>query len=341
MSNWYEHKDCEKTPIISSRVRLARNLVKYPFSVQQDNENIRAMIEEVHTQLSNDFDFTEPTKDDIITRLGMVESHDISPEVLKLGTERPFALLKNDSANIMLGEEDHIRIQAVAAGDNLDKAYEKANELDDKLDNLIDYAYHKDLGYLTSCPTNTGTGLRASFMVHIPMIEKSGGLTNLVRHLSKLGLTVRGIYGEGSKPCGSIYQVSNQVTLGKSEAEIIEELKTVGSRLIESERTLLQSAFTTSQLEIEDVIYRSLGLLSHARRLTLNEAMESLSAIRVGILSGIIKESSFDMPIYCVMINIQPGNLQKRAGKHLSENDILIERAKYLREVFNRDKQGG
>jgi len=336
MSNWYEHKDCEKTPIISSRVRLARNLQKYSFSVQQDNESIRTMIEEICAPLSNDFDFTLPTKDDMITRLSMVESHDISPEVLKFGTERPFALLKSNSANVMLGEEDHIRIQAVAAGDDLDKAYEKANEIDNKLDQIINYAYHKDLGYHTSCPTNTGTGLRASFMMHIPMIEKSGGLANLVRHLSKLGLTVRGIYGEGSKPCGSIYQVSNQVTLGKNETEIIEEIKTVGSQLIESERVLLQSAFTTSQLEIEDVIHRALGLLSHARRLTLNEAMESLSAIRVGKLSGIIKESSLDMPIYCVMINIQPGNLQRIAGKHLSENDILIERAKYLREIFKR-----
>jgi len=335
MPNWYEHIDSEKTPIISSRVRLARNVAKYPFSVQQSNDSIRAMIEEIHEAFSNDFDFTLPTKDDAVTRLSMVESHDISPEVLKFSNNRPFALLKNDSANIMLGEEDHIRIQAVAAGDNLDRAYEKANEIDDRLDQIITYAYHKDLGYLTSCPTNTGTGLRASFMVHIPMIEKSGGLANLVRHLSKLGLTVRGIYGEGSKPCGSIYQVSNQVTLGKSEAEIIDELKTVGSQLIESERTLLQSAFTTSQMDALDVIYRALGLLSHARKLTLNEAMESLSAIRVGIMSGVIKEARLDSPIYCVMINIQPGNLQKMAGKHLSENDILIERAKYLRQVFN------
>jgi len=335
MSNWYEHIDCEKTPIISSRVRLARNLLKYPFSVQQSNESIRAMIEEIHAPLSNDFDFIVPTKDDAITCLRMVESHEISPEILKLSTERPFALLKNDSANIMLGEEDHIRIQAVVAGDNLDRAYAAANEIDDKLDKIVNYAYHKDLGYLTSCPTNTGTGLRASFMVHIPMIEKSGALANLVRHLSKLGLTVRGIYGEGTKPCGSIYQVSNQVTLGKSEAEIIEKIKTVGSQLIESERTLLESSFTTSRLEIEDVIHRAIGLLTHARRLTLNEAMESLSAIRVGLLSGVIKEVNLDLPIYCVMINIQPGSLQKMAGKHLSDNDILIERAKYLRKVFS------
>ena len=336
MSNWYEHADCEKTPIISSRVRLARNVAKYPFSVQQSNESLHAMIEEIHAPLSSDFAFTLPTKDDRVTRLSMVESHEISPEVLKLGAERPFALLKSDSANIMLGEEDHIRIQAVAAGDNLDRAYTMANEIDDKLDQIITYAYHRDLGYLTSCPTNTGTGLRASFMVHIPMIEKSGGLANLVRHLSKLGLTVRGIYGEGSKPCGSIYQVSNQVTLGKSEAEIIDELKTVGSQLVESERVLLQSAFTTSQLEIEDVIHRALGVLTHARRLTLNEAMESLSAIRVGLLSGMLKGIDLDLPIYCVMINIQLGNLQKIAGKHLSDNDILIERARYLRKIFSR-----
>jgi len=339
MSIWYEHSDSDKSPIISSRIRLARNLANYPFSAKLTKDSARTMIGDVCKSLaSSNFSFIEPAKEDIMTRLSMVENHDISPEVLKYGADRPFALLKGRSpgTSVMLGEEDHIRIQAITSGNNLDRAYAEATDIDDNLERALDYAYHKDFGYLTSCPTNTGTGLRASFMAHIPMIEKTGSLTNLINNLSKLGMTVRGIYGEGSKPFGSIYQVSNQVTLGKSEDEIIAELKSVGSQLIESELSLLQSAFTRDPMGMEDIIYRALGLLSHARKLTVNEAMESLSAIRVGILSGVLKPNVVNTPVYSIMMNIEPGNLQKIFGKHLSESDILIQRARYLREIFSR-----
>ena len=337
MSMWYEQETLDNSSIISSRVRLARNLAAYPFSVQLDYEKSCAIIDEVSAPLSDEYMFVALGKEDKITRLSMLEAHEISPDVLKSGVERPFALLKSHDklASIMLGEEDHIRIQAIAPGNNLDEAYARAKEVDERLESLLDYAYHKDFGYLTSCPTNTGTGLRASFMVHIPMIEKTGSLPNLVKNLSKLGMTVRGIYGEGSKPCGSIYQVSNQITLGKSESEIIEQIKAIGAQLIESEQSLLQSAFTKSQTDMEDVIYRAIGLLSHARKLTLNEAMESLSAIKVGLLSGVLKKGVFNSPVYAIMINIQPGTVQKMMGSHLNDNDIEVYRAEYLRKIFN------
>jgi len=336
MSMWYEQETLDNSSIISSRVRLARNLAAYPFSVQLGYEKSCAIIDEISVPLSDEYMFIALDKEDKITRLSMLEAHEISPDVLKSGVERPFALLKSHDrpASIMLGEEDHIRIQAIAAGNNLDEAYAQAKEVDERLESLVNYAYHKDFGYLTSCPTNTGTGLRASFMVHIPMIEKTGSLPNLVKNLSKLGLTVRGIYGEGSNPCGSIYQVSNQVTLGKSESEIIEQIKTIGAQLIESEQALLQSAFTKSQTDMEDVIYRAIGLLSHARKLALNETMESLSAIKVGLLSGVLKKGVCSSPVYAIMIAIQPGNIQKKAGSHLSDRDIEIYRARYLRKIF-------
>ena len=337
--NWYEQAESDKSPIISSRIRLARNLKRYPFSAQITNNDAAAMIEEVRAPLASTFSLIEPTKEDKITRLSMVENHELSPDVFKLSPERPFALLKGTSGeNVILGEEDHIRIQSVAPGNNLDAAYKQASEIDDMLERAVEYAYHKDFGYLTSCPTNTGTGLRASFMVHVPMIEKTGNLPEIIRSLSKLGMTVRGIYGEGTKPFGSIYQVSNQVTLGKSEEEILKDIKAVGSQLVESEQTLLKNAFIKDPLGMEDIIFRALGLLKSARKITVNEAMESLSAIRAGILSGVLKGELgvLDLPIYSIMIGIEPGNLQTKAGENLSENDILIHRARYLREIFNR-----
>jgi len=333
---WYEQKECDQSPIISSRVRVARNLAKYPFSAMLDKNMAAIMIGEMTSQFMDDYTLIEPGKVDKLARIAMLERHEISPDLLKFGVEHPSALLKcnKSGASIMLGEEDHIRIQAIAAGNDLDLAYAAADAIDERLGQSLDMAYHKDFGYLTSCPTNTGTGLRASFMMHIPMTEKSGGLPNIIRSLSKLGLTVRGIYGEGSKPCGSIYQISNQVTLGKSETEILSEMKTIGAQLSENEQTLLKSAFTKNPIDMEDIIYRAKGLLGSARKITQNEAMESLSAIRVGLMSGILKKNLYIMPIYGIMINIQPANVQEIAGGHLNERDIGIYRAKYLREIF-------
>jgi len=340
MTNWYESKESDSSPIISSRIRLARNLAAYPFPVRLSTDSAMALINEVRAAAPN-FHFVEPAKEDVITRLSMVERHYISPEVLKFSSDKSFALLIGNThsgtcsdKSIMLGEEDHIRIQAVSVGNNLDNAYAAASEIDDFLESSLEYAYHEKFGYLTSCPTNTGTGLRASFMMHIPMLEKTGNLTKLISNLSKLGMTVRGIYGEGSKSFGGIYQVSNQVTLGKSEDEIINELKTIGNQLVDSELSLLQNSFTKSHIDMEDVIFRALGLLTHARRLTVSESMESLSAIRIGLLSGILKKDIAKAPIYCIMMNILPGNLQKMSGGYLSEKDILTYRARYLREMF-------
>jgi protein arginine kinase len=334
--NWYEESESDRSPIISSRVRLARNLKGYNFPVLLDSEKTNKMIETVRTSLS-DFSFINPAEEVQVIRQSMVERHEISPDMLKTSLDRSFAVLKGFSnTSVLLGEEDHIRIQAITSGNNLDKAYEKANEVDDKLDNALEYDYHNEFGYLTSCPTNTGTGLRASFMIHIPMLEKTGNLQGVINSLSKLGMTLRGIYGEGSKPIGSIYQVSNQVTLGKSELEILEEIKAVGSQLVESEQNLLKSAFTKDPLGMEDIIYRALGLLGSARKISIYDAMESLSAIRVGILSGVLKQDIARSPIYAIMMNTHSGSLQSMMEKNLSENDILIYRAKYLRETFQK-----
>ena len=336
MSKWYESEDANKSPIISSRIRLARNLSAYPFSAKITDAKAHEMISEVR-RAAPGFDFCDPAKEDRATRLSMVEKHDISPEIFSLGAERPIALLRDETAGsgIMLGEEDHIRIQVITAGDDLESAYTKAAQIDDLLEESLTYAYHKDFGYLTSCPTNTGTGLRASYMVHIPMLESSGNLPKIVSGLAKLGMTVRGIYGEHSKPFGSIYQVSNQVTLGKSENEIISALKNTCVQLVENELSLLKRAFTNNPDHMEDKIFRALGALTHARIHSLGEAMENLSAIRVGIISGVLRGDNFKVPVYSIMMNIEPGNMQSRAGGHLSENEMLIARAKYLREIFS------
>jgi len=333
---WYESHETNKSPVISSRIRLARNLEAYQFSARIEGREACEMIAEVR-RAATGFAYSDPAKADRAARLSMVENHEISPEIFSLGPERPIGLLsrESDSSAIMLGEEDHIRIQTIKAGEDLDGAFELANNIDDLLESALGYAYHKAFGYLTSCPTNTGTGLRASYMVHIPMLERTGNLARIVSGLAKLGMTVRGIYGENSKPFGSIYQISNQVTLGKSEAEIISALKSTCAQLIENEQELLRRAFASDSADMEDVIYRALGLLTHARKFSLSEAMDNLSAIRVGAISGILPENARGMPIYNVMMNIEPGNLQKRVGRNLNEGEIQAERAKYLREMFS------
>lgn len=338
---WYLSQEADSSPVISSRVRLARNLTKYPFSVKIDNDQSKAMIGDVVGSIKNsymaigkEFDFVDLSDTDNVERLSMLEKHEISPELLRY--ERPVGVLvkNDDSIDIMINEEDHIRIQAIYPGNNIEKAYDMADKIDDCIEESLEYAYHKDFGYLTSCPTNTGTGLRASVMVHLPMLEKTGNLQRLAAAIAKLGMTVRGIYGEGTQPMGSIYQISNQITLGKTESEIIENLQTTCCQVIDNEFKIQKAAFTNNADDMEDSIYRALGILSSARKMSLTEAMEKLSTVRLGIIAGVVKEKRPNMPIYSIMMNIEPGNLQKRVGYSLSESQMMTERARYLREIF-------
>lgn len=240
----------------------------------------------------------------------------------------------------MINEEDHIRIQCLFPGLQLTEALEAANEIDDWLESNIEYAFDETHGYLTSCPTNVGTGLRASVMMHLPGLMLTQQLNRIIPAINQLGLVVRGIYGEGSEALGNIFQISNQITLGKSEMDIVEDLKSVVGQLISQERSAREALRKTSNIQLEDRVYRSYGILANCRIIETKEAARCLSDVRLGIDMGYIKNVSRNI-LNELMIVTQPGFLQQYAGGQLRPNERDIRRAGLIRERLLLEKKKG
>ncbi|MDR1559186.1 MAG: protein arginine kinase [Clostridiales bacterium] len=336
MKAWYTDEIVDATPVISSRVRLARNIKKYPFLSVISPEQSKTLVEEAEAALGGHFAPVPLAEKNDIEKRRLLERHIVSPEFLKINKPKGLMLQSDERICVMVNEEDHIRIQTIAPGDGIDTAWDTADKVDDLLEESVQYAFDKDYGYLTSCPTNTGTGLRASFMIHLPMTERTGNIRGLLPAVSKFGMTLRGIYGEGTEPLGHVYQVSNQVTLGKSEENIISGLKTITAQIIENENKLREKAMAAARIEMEDQFFRAYGTLTHARKLSAKEAMELLSAVRLGFLTRTLEVPKPDKTLYEIMMSIQPGSLQAAAGRELGENERDIFRASYLRDMFNK-----
>lgn len=339
MNKWYNSSQTDNNIVISSRIRLARNIKKYPFSSRLTDKQAADLIEEVKASVKNEktsfgdsFDFIDMTQKSELEKYILFENHSISSDLLN--NKKPSGLLIKDdeTISIMINEEDHIRIQTVMPGYNIEKAWDTADKIDDLIEESVDYAFDENYGYLTSCITNVGTGMRASFMIHIPFIEMFGQVENLSQAINKFGMTLRGIYGEGSQPLGSIYQVSNQVTLGKSEKEIIEALENVINQITEQETLLRDKAIKGGKIELEDRIFRSYGILSNCRKISSKEAMRFLSDLRIGIISGLFKPKNENVNIYSIMMSIQPGNLMKYMGQEEDAEKRDIKRADFIRE---------
>jgi len=269
--------------IISTRIRFARNIAGKKFLSAMTNEEKRALllnIKETAKKLG-EFDFIDMGEISDIRAGELVEKHLISPEFAEKRSDGGLLLGKDGITSIMINEEDHLRIQVIMPGFCVDEAFAKAKELEEKLDNALHFAYNDELGYLTHCPSNIGTAMRASVMVHLPALTESGSVGRLPSYLAQYGLTVRGLYGEGSRAGGAIYQISNQVSLGVTEEEITDRLKKVIEKVMESEEQIRKKLF--SDVRIEDRVYRAVGTLSYARMLTSDEAMSLLSDLRFGI----------------------------------------------------------
>ena len=231
----------------------------------------------------------------------------------------------------MINEEDHVRIQCITAGLNLEEVYKQSDKVDDMLEKNLDYAFDEKLGYLTACPTNLGTGLRASVMLHLPAISLNNEMNGLLNAVSQVGMTVRGLYGEGSKALGNIYQISNQVTLGRSEEEIISNLRVLVNQIINEERVARDKLMRGSKYELEDRMYRSLGILKSAILLSTNECLKLLSYVRLGVEMGIIKDVNKGL-LNSILVEMQPANIQNKCNKALSSTERDINRAKFIRE---------
>lgn len=335
MACWYKETNSTNKIIISSRIRLARNIADMPFPGRMTDE----MFSELKTRVKNAIDAL--TKTGLINLRfidmndvpeneinAMVERHVVSPGFANNCSNRALAISDDESVSLMIGEEDHIRIQVTYGGEKLNEAYELADAIDTKLGEILGFAFDSRLGFLTECPTNIGTGLRASVMLHLPVCESNGDIAAISEAAGKIGLTVRGMYGEGSKANASLYQLSNQITLGISEKNAIENLKVIAEQIINKEqinRNLLD------RTELEDTVFRSYGTLKYARLMDTKEFMKHISMIKLGVDMGIIENSNVE-PI-CLLIEAQPFMLQKRfMPMNSKERDEA--RAKMVRDIL-------
>ncbi|MBQ5563964.1 MAG: ATP--guanido phosphotransferase, partial [Clostridia bacterium] len=263
--------------------------------------------------------------------VSLVERHLVSPEFISERQGRGLLLLDDESVSIMINEEDHIRIQVINQGMNLENTYDLADKIDTLLDEQLNFAFNDKLGYLTQCPTNIGTGMRASLMLHLPSLKESGAMGKISASLSKLGLVIRGMYGEGTEPKGAIYQLSNQVTLGISEQEAINNLRDIAYQLVTQERKARDDL--KKNINVQDKVYRSYGVLQYAKLMSNEECMQLLSNVRFGVESEIL--TGIDIPtINRLFIEVQPATLMKNIGKKLTPQERDRIRAELVRSAL-------
>lgn len=330
MSKWYIGEGDHNDIVISTRIRIARNLADYPFPVRLDNKSKIEVNEKIRDALDGKENLTY-TELKTLTRSQMVslaERHLISPEFASNSDARALLMSDNEDISIMLCEEDHIRIQVMKSGLALKEAYELADKIDTEINQSLKYAFDEKLGYLTQCPTNLGTGMRASVMLHLPALTAKGQIGSLASTVSKLGLTIRGAYGEGMSAMGDLYQLSNQVSLGISEKSAIGNLKTITLQLAAQERAAREEA--SKSIETEDAVFRAYGILKSARILSTKEFMSLISKVRLGAVLGIIKTDL--KTINELMVSMQPATINAFVGKTLSLEERDVERAKIVRE---------
>ncbi len=319
--------------ILSSRVRLARNINKIPFPSivkLEEAENVIKQIKEAYENENKNFDFFDMKSTTAVQKQVLLENHLISPDLMKKG-EGSGALISNDKCvSIMINEEDHIRIQTIYGGLQIRRAWEEASKIDDLLEKNVQYAFDENWGYLTSCPTNVGTGMRASVMVHLPGLNISGNINKILQTVVQLGLTIRGLYGEGTDIVGNMFQISNQITLGRSEEEIVENLTAVTNQIIEKEKEARSLLISNSKVQIEDKIWRSWGLMKNARMMQSYECLKLISDIRLGVDLEVLPKIPLEI-LNEIMIETQSANIQIKYDHELNANDRDIIRAEIIR----------
>ncbi len=339
MKGWMQGDGPHSDIILSSRVRLARNIADIPFPSGLDNDRAGSVIKKVRDSISKSgskLEFSDYIIQDLPPIEGqyLVERHLISPGLLK-NSGKGAAFVSNDGVvSIMVNEEDHIRIQTILPGLQIKKSWEMASDMDDVLEKDIEYAYSENWGYLTSCPTNVGTGMRASVMMHLPALNITGNMSKILKAIAHVGLIIRGLYGEGTEIIGNIFQVSNQITLGRAEEEIIENLSAVARQIIDKEKEARQILLKSNRIQIEDKIWRSWGIMKNARVMNSLECMKLLSDIRLGVYLSIIE----DIPIQLlneIMIETQTASIQRNCGKELGAEERDAARAEMIRNRLN------
>ncbi|MFD0716799.1 protein arginine kinase [Paenibacillus sp. GCM10027626] len=343
LSEWMHSSGPDSDIVISSRVRIARNMQGHPFPMLATNEQSREVMEKLTAVGSNKamaalgpFEKIELADLSELERRVLVEKHLISPTLANESRCGALMLSENEAISIMVNEEDHLRIQCLYPGFQIKEAWSAASGIDDIFEEEIDYAFDERRGYLTSCPTNVGTGIRASVMMHLPALVMTQQINRILSAITQVGLAVRGMYGEGSEALGNLFQISNQITLGQSEEEIIDNLYSVAKQIIEHERAARERMLQhESRIHLEDRVYRSLGILSHAFIIDSKEAAQRLSDVRLGIDLALITDVSPQI-MNELLVMTQPGFLQQTFEEKLSTEQRDVRRAELIRKQLHR-----
>ena len=330
--SWYLEDGKDSDVVVSSRVRIARNIAGKKFVSTASDEELKDVLMTIkNSNIDSDLHFINLSVLDELMQNSLVEKRVISRDLLEM-KETGILLNDTEDISIMINEEDHLRIQVMKPGFNLDEALSDAIKVDEKISSKINYAYNDKYGFLTACPTNLGTGLRASVMLHLPALRLTGKIEKVLEVVNKVNLNVRGVYGEGTEAIGDLYQVSNKISLGVTEEEIVENAKLIVQKLIEQERKARE--YLKNQGEtFEDKISRTYGNLVYARKMTYSECAKLISIVRMGISMGVITEID-NKKLNKISILTKPATLQKYLKKELSAEERDIERAKVIKQII-------
>ena len=336
MPLWLRGETPQNDVALSTRIRLARNLQEIPFPpMLRQKEDITKLKETAkeafNAKGATDFVYYDMSGLGTIEKQALIEKHIISRELAE-NPEGGVLLSRDETLSVMILEEDHYRLQCILGGFQLDQAYLMADELDRMLGKQASYAFDEKLGYLTSCPTNVGTGMRASVMLHLPALVLTGAISGVLKAIDKIGLTARGTFGEGTEAAGSVFQISNQVTLGLSEKEILENLSISVERIIDSERQARNTIARARGIELQDRIFRALGILKNARKLSTEELMRHLSDVNLGVAIKVIPGIGHT-ELYSLMMDTRPALLMlNKSDKTPLERDV--QRAGIIRNAL-------
>lgn len=337
---WLDGAGEENEIVLSSRVRIARNLHGHRFAHNCDNAELAAI-------LGKSLDAARATRAfahghyvpmgeiSTLDRQLLAERHLVSREFLSQSASRGLLFVPDESTSLMINEEDHLRIQGFASGFDVGTAFRRANDLDDEIGPGLDIAYNDRLGFLTACPTNLGTGMRVSVLIHLPGLVHSKEIHKLLESLRKLNHSIRGFFGEGSEVMGNFFQLSNSAALGTPEDVLVKNLREMVAKVIVYERRSREMLFRKAQSLLEDKVWRAYGLLRYARSVSTKESLSLISAVRLGVGAGLVN----DVPIQTLnelLVYIQPAHLQKRKGTAMDAHQRDVARAEYIREAFAR-----
>lgn len=339
---WLSGKGEEALVVLSTRVRLARNIAGCKFPPSADHETKQRVVSYfdstmARSKLLSEGLYLKAADINALDQDFLVERHLISPTFLNGELTKAVLINQDERVSVMVNEEDHLRVQALSPGLDPKGSYELATKYDNEVGRYLEYNYDPDFGYLTACPTNAGTGMRASVLMHLPGLVLTRDIEKVVSYITRSGLVVRGFYGEGTDVLGNLFQVSNQNTLGITEEEILNQLTNIAKEIIDREATARQRLMDEASDMIEDKIWRAYGILQHARVLTSEEVMNLLSAVRLGHAMGVIEFLSSAL-INEILLLSQPAHLQKYYGSEMDHNRRDFVRAQMVREKLRTKK---